>query len=444
MSIAIFLLCYTDVSLGAGNKSVIEQHEKFPMVNMRIRIPKDLNSMIDLLCHLIQGRFAVAPLNASGIVRGMTAIGLSLTLCGCIGSRPEEAICPVIAAPVIKKPDLSERPAFLRQHLESADTVNVLLLSGGGAWGAYGAGFLNGWSARPDGMKRPRFDVVTGVSTGAIIAPFALLGPSYDQILLQAFRGLDDKGIYQRRSFLTLPFWNSFATPDRMEARLKENLTNGIIAELAQAARSGRGALVGSVNADTGKFVEFDLTALAADLPGDAARTAITDRIMAASAVPAVFPPRFVDQCMFVDGGVRESLFISGISSALAGDTKRPTRSARQVTIYAIINGPVTQPLEITRNSLTDIAMRALDLAFHQVQIASLREVYDYAKQHNFAFNWTSGDDVAPMNKPPRPDQCIAPKDPRSTFDAAFTTCLFDGAMLKATTSPSLWRTDRP
>ncbi len=414
----------------------------------RIRMPKGfgflaavLHLQVAQICN--EQRFRRAAKKAS-IGRGLTAVVLSLALCGCIGTRPDEASCPAVAEHASSQSDLSTRLDKLRHHFEKADPVNVLLLSGGGAWGAYGAGFLNGWSSRDDGLKRPQFDVVTGVSTGAIIAPFALLGPAYDHTLLQAYRGSDDKGLYRSRNPLTMPFWNSLAIPDKLETRLKENLTNDVLAGMAQAASAGRGVWVGSVNADTGNFAEFDLTALAAGLPVDAARTAIADRIMAASAVPAAFPPRFVDRCMFVDGGVRQNLFISEIGDAIAGVPDRPSRPAQQVTIYAIVNGPVVPPAAITKNALMDIAIRALDLETYQVQIASLREVYDYAKQHHFAFYWTSGDDVAPMNSPTRADQCIAPKDPRSTFNASFTACLFDAANLKAKSSPTPWRTDRP
>ena len=101
---------------------------------------------------------------------------------------------------------------------QKREHVAILLLSSGGGWGAYCAGFLSSWSHRTLDMPRPRFDVVTGVSTGAIIAAFALLGPDYDPALEQRYRGVTSDDLFGGCSVFTLPFWNSLNDPGQLES----------------------------------------------------------------------------------------------------------------------------------------------------------------------------------------------------------------------------------
>ena len=244
----------------------------------------------------------------------------------------------------------------------------VLVLSGGGAWGAYGAGFLDGWAKRPAGIgdrwpARPTFDVVTGVSTGAIMAPFALLGSGSDPKLQQAFRGVSGDDLFTSRSLIAFPWWNSLKDPNGLERQLRDALDSSTIADLKAAAAQHRTIWVGAVNFDTGKFTQFNLSALARDLPPAEAKEQIVNHIMASSALPTFFPPRFINGCMYMDGGVRENAFFTRMHDAVGtpGGTKE-----NHADIYVIANGPIEVQKLLAENTLLDIVVRSFSLAESQ------------------------------------------------------------------------------
>ncbi|HVP83677.1 MAG TPA: patatin-like phospholipase family protein [Rhizomicrobium sp.] len=380
------------------------------------------------------------------LARFAAAATLGVLLTACVGSRPDGAMCPSVQSDTSAYGSaLSALP--MRSDVPARSQVNILVLSGGGAWGAYGAGFLNGWSARyPQlGEPRPQFDVVTGVSTGAIIAPFALLGPDYDGRIADAFRGVSSDTLFRQRSVLGLPFWNSLKDPEPMRKEIAAALDDDAIVHLARAAAEHRSLWVGAVNFDSGAFTEFDLSQIAAAEPPDDARKAMVQRILAASAIPGYFPPRFIGGCMYMDGAVRENLFLAqigdAIRSAMGGRTDRPAVT----NIYAIINGPMAPHPHLTDNTLVGVGVRGFEIAADQIQLASLREVYDYAKAHGYHFAWTSADDViARPGEPPSADRCEAPETTTAQFTAVFTACLFDAGKRKAMAAPAPWRSNRP
>ncbi|HEY2071089.1 MAG TPA: patatin-like phospholipase family protein [Rhizomicrobium sp.] len=389
------------------------------------------------------------------MMRALSLLLIVLMLSACAGERPKDAVCPALttgqAVPGFDAAITAMMAAkFNLPKGQPRDHVAILLLSGGGGWGAYGAGFLSGWSNRTGDMPRPRFDVVTGVSTGAIMAPFALLGADHDPLLEQSYRGVSSDDLFSNRSVFTLPWWNSLRTAGDLEHKLKSALDDRVLTALGAAAKDGRSAWVGAVNFDTGEFSEFDLTAFAGTLKPEAARKAIVKRIMAASAIPVYLPPKFIGGCMYMDGGVRENLFIAQIAQAI----ERSIGSWRalgeaDVDIYAVINGPVKPLRLLTDNNLIAIGARGFDLGADQIQLASLREVYDFAQKNGFMLHWTSADDVVtepghPTLGHPTPGRCTPPANVNDGFDGAFTGCLFDAGRRKAMSDPAPWRTDRP
>ena len=372
----------------------------------------------------------------------------ALCLAACVGARPRDAICPAVTGGQPESFDASLAGAVAAHWNVPPGAprvrASILVLSGGGAWGAYGAGFLAGWTARPKDAQpqRPTFDIVTGVSTGAIMAPFALLGARYDMQLQSAFRGVSGDDLFHARSVLTMPWWNSLNNPTGLERQLQAALDDSVIAAIRAAAADRRTVWAGAVNFDTGEFTEFNLSALARDLPPDLAREAMADRIMAASAVPSFFPPRFIDGCMYMDGDVRENVFVSPPHAVKAATgTNEP-----KADIYVIVNGPVGTHRILTDNTLLGIAVRGFEIAEGQIQLVSLRNVYDYAKDHGYSFHWTSADDVVadPKDVHGRPGICPGPQTAADQFSARFTACLYDVAFSKARDGAHPWRTDRP
>jgi len=385
-------------------------------------------------------------------LRAVLILVVAALLDACAGQRPSDAMCPAVTGASDESFDAALDDAVTARWAEQPGHTHgraaVLVLSGGGAWGAYGAGFLKGWTERArenadQWPPRPAFDVVTGVSTGAIMAPFALIGSEDDATLQDAFRGMRGGDLFINRSPLTFPWWTSLKDPKGLEEQLRDALDDSSVLELKAAAGQHRTIWVGAVNFDTGQFTHFNLSALARDLPIAEARDQITDHIMAASAVPTFFPPRFINGCMYMDGGVRENIFVSRLHGAIRTAS---SETEPRADIYVIENGAVEIRKLLAKNTLIDIAVRGFDLAEAQINLNSLRDAYDYAKEHGYRFYWTSADDVVGelQSSTTKERECKYPNTPSEAFESTFTACLYDAALRKARDGRSPWRTDRP
>lgn len=273
------------------------------------------------------------------------------------------------------------------------------------------------------------------------MAPFALVGPAADPALQYAFRGVGGKDLFSGNGLLRLLGGHSLKTPDGLERRLVAALDDSTMAAIKAAYAEKRSVWVGAVNFDTGGFSEFNLSAIASALPDDQARVQMTDHIMAASALPGLFPPRFIDGCMYMDGGVRENVFVAPMRTTA---TALPGRS--RADIYVIENGTAEVPTELTPYSVREIATRSYELIENQTQLNSLRNIHQYAREHGYGFYWTSADDVVfyAGDAGDHGSACAAPKTPAGQFDATFTACLYDAALRKARDGATPWRTDRP
>ena len=184
--------------------------------------------------------------------------------------------------------------------------LNVLALSGGGSYGAYTAGILNGWSRA---NKRPDFDVVTGISTGALIAPLAFLGPKHDDDLRRFYTEIGQADVLKVRVWATIPFRDSFALNTPLRGLIETNLTDEILGDLATEHAKGRRLYVATMNLETRRSVVWDLGAIASRKT-PASRTLIRDVILASCSIPGVFPP--VSLAVEVNGLSKRELHVDG------------------------------------------------------------------------------------------------------------------------------------
>jgi hypothetical protein len=189
----------------------------------------------------------------------------------------------------------------------------ILSLSGGGAYGAYSAGVLCGWTARGD---RPQFDVVTGISTGALAAPYAFLGPRYDSQLKQFFTELESRDLYKKTPVRGV-FGESFADSASLVRHLDAAVTPELMAEIAAEHAKGRRLYIGTTEAEGRRFVVWDIGAIACrGTPEDLHLIKLI--LQGSSAIPGFFPsakiPVTIDGRQLVerhiDGGTSMSLFI--------------------------------------------------------------------------------------------------------------------------------------
>jgi hypothetical protein len=247
-------------------------------------------------------------------------------------------------------------PPFLKGMLDAAngDPVNILELSGGGAGGAFGAGVLTGLSRA---HNRPQFQLVTGVSVGALLAPFAYLGSDWDDGMQQAFGGDASAQLLHSptRTLITRVLFPLGHDHDSLFKLVDRFVTPAMIDAVARENAKGRRLVVATTDLDKQETVLWDLGAIAAH-GGEIARTTFRDVLVASASVPGMFPPMLIhvqdgdkhyDE-MHVDGSVTAPVFITPLIAELRPEALAPLRGAN---IYMIINGqlhrfPKTMPVE--------------------------------------------------------------------------------------------------
>ncbi|MEL7238147.1 MAG: patatin-like phospholipase family protein, partial [Planctomycetota bacterium] len=219
---------------------------------------------------------------------------------------------------------------------------NIAVLSGGGEFGAYGAGFFESYLANSgEGVV---FDIVTGVSTGALQSTAIFLGEEEDLGgLVEAYSISRETDLAtRRRSIGGLPLETSFYSLDPARARFVDYLSDERIARVAEKAREGRKLLAGVVEVQDGQFYAFDLTAIAASgRPTEEIRRCYTEAVFASAAVPVVFPPVLLDDRQYFDGGVRAAVFLDTAVKALSAMSDVHAKDAR---VYVLFNGYLDTP----------------------------------------------------------------------------------------------------
>ena len=257
----------------------------------------------------------------------------------------------------------------------------LLALSGGGANGAYGAGFLTGWTQTG---TRPEFTVVTGVSVGALIAPFAFIGPERDPELAAMFTGEEAKGLMEFSGFDALFGSSAFSTAPlgRLVAKhVDKDLIDGVAAEY----RKGRLLLVATTDVDSQRTAIWNMGAIAeSNAPGasDLFRTVL----LASAAVPGVFDPQPIRVAaggrtfseLHVDGGVTSNLILVP-EALLAEQVDVPL--GRDPLFFAIVNGKLAPEFRVTTPGLVSVVERAFETTLKTNTANQLLATRDYIEK---------------------------------------------------------------
>jgi hypothetical protein len=271
--------------------------------------------------------------------------------------------------------------------------INYLSLSGGGGDGAYGAGVLVGWTASG---HRPNFNVVTGISTGALIAPMAFLGPAYDERLNEAFTTVSTDEVQQGQNVLAVVgVGDSLSGAGGLEAMIARYLTPNMIEEIAAEHRKGRALLIGTTNLDSQRPIIWDIGAIAESGRPDSIDL-IRTIIRASASISGVFPPAkiVVDADgkpyneLHVDGGVTRQVFLfppgydPKIVDAAVG--WRPSRRA-----YIIRNAKVDPVYHLTQPELLPIASRSIGTLIKTQGVGDLYRIYTVSQLEKVDYNLT-------------------------------------------------------
>ncbi|HXR20062.1 MAG TPA: patatin-like phospholipase family protein [Steroidobacteraceae bacterium] len=266
--------------------------------------------------------------------------------------------------------------------------VRALVISGGGAGGAFGAGALVGLSRSHD---RPQYDVVTGVSAGALIAPFAFLGPEWNSQLTDAFTSGRGEQM-SLRGLTELPFGASRRSA-ALTALVDHYVTPELIQAVAREAAKGRILWVATTDLDKEETVIWDLGAIA-DHGGEPARTLFRDVLVASASIPGVFSPVLIhvqeagvsyDE-MHVDGNASTSLFVAPVAAYFALLDQRSLDGAR---VYVLINGQIIDAPETTRYQLGPIVSRTFSAALKHMSRAQMIAVNQFAEKYRMSVQST-------------------------------------------------------
>jgi patatin-like phospholipase len=268
--------------------------------------------------------------------------------------------------------------------------VHMLALSGGGSDGAFGAGVLAGWTASG---TRPEFDLVTGVSTGALTAPFAFLGPQYDEALKDVFTQSNTATIAIARPVRGLLGGDSLASNAPLAKVVAHYVNEEFLAEVAAEHLKGRRLLIGTTNLDAERPVIWDMGAIATSGRPEALDLFRTV-LLSSAAIPAVFPPGFIKVSadgttydeMHVDGGAtREVFLVPSQFMAKKIDNRLGINPIRRA--YIIRNGRVDPEYKAVKPRTLSIAGRAVSSLIKSQGVGDLNELYLFARRNGIDYN---------------------------------------------------------
>jgi hypothetical protein len=294
--------------------------------------------------------------------------------------------------------------------------LELLAVSGGGDKGAFGAGLLCGWT---DAGNRPTFKAVTGVSTGALIAPFAFLGPEYDHVLRKVYTSISQKDVASKRSFLAAINNDGMADNRPLLNLIGQQVDETLLARIAAEHGKGRLLLIGTTNLDARQPVVWNMGKIASS--GDPGALDLIRRILLASAaIPGAFPPTMIR--VEVDGKAFEEMHVDGGASAQVFLYPPGMRTAarqlgddmlREGHVYIIRNSRMPSTWAPVDRKTINIAGRAIDSLIHTQGIGDLYRIYATTQRDGLDFNlaYIGADFSAPR---------------AGDFDTAFMQALFD------------------
>lgn len=280
-----------------------------------------------------------------------------------------------------------EPPGLFRRNPDGTVAYSVLILSGGGQRGAFGAGFLNGWTKTG---TRPTFKAVTGISAGALIAPFAFLGPDYDPLLKELWTTIDQKQIARTRLSA-----EALANSRPLAELIARFVTWEVLEAVAAEHKRGRRLYIGSTHMDAQQLMIWNMGAIAAT--GHPDSLALFHKIMLASAsIPVFFPPVMFEveadgvryDEMHTDGGTVTQLFFIGATMDLLSARRKLGIKAGGSRLYIIRNGQTEPVPEQIERRLKEIAPRTLNTVIKSQSHGDLIRLYGIARRNKMDFNY--------------------------------------------------------
>lgn len=326
-------------------------------------------------------------------VRWAAALMLLVMASAC-AERPQEAVATRTLLPMEAVDPDALPEQVLSTHGEADDGVHtVLALSAGGADGAYGAGVLVGWTKSG---TRPQFDVVTGVSTGALMAVLAFLGPDYDDELQRFYTTQSNDKIFRKRGLDGL-FGESLYDNGPLKSQIEEFITDDVLRRISAEYAKGRRLYVATTNLDAGELVIWDMGEIANGGRSDD-KLHFQKVLRASAAVPAYFAPVYIKpqrgiqlRQAHVDGGVKEPVLVSGFMF--------PSDKKVKKELYMVINGNTVRENAAApvKANLPDIAKKSIMEMMREIQTDTIFRDFVLAQNVGAKFHLTAIPDSIPL-----------------------------------------------
>ncbi len=302
-----------------------------------------------------------------------------------------------------------------RGHKGPLPPAAYLAISGGGDNGAFAAGLLNGWTAAG---TRPEFKLVTGISTGGLIAPFAFLGPKYDATLKEFYTTISPKDVIEPRSVIKGVLSDAMANNAPLWTLTRKSVTDELLKEVAVEYAKGRFVMIGTADIDARRAILWDMGKIAT-YGGPKALDLFLSVMIASASLPAAFPPVMIDveadgkryQEMHVDGGVVAQVFAYPVGITAAG-IDAATGTTRDRSLYVIRNARLDPGWTQVERQTMSIAGRAITSLIHSQGIGDLYRIHSTTQRDRVDFNLAF---IPPTFNQPHPEE----------FDNAYMRQLF-------------------
>jgi predicted acylesterase/phospholipase RssA len=310
---------------------------------------------------------------------------------------------------------------------------HYLALSGGGQYGAFGAGVMKGWTARGD---RPEFTIVTGISAGALIAPFAFLGSAYDNVLEKTFTGLETADVASLIGPFKIARLDALSDNKPLREQIERYVTMDVLHKIATEHRKGRRLYIGTTHLDAQRPVVWNIGKISAAETPEALKL-VQEIILTSTAIPGAFPPLLLEveidgvsyDEVHVDGGIANVVFAYPPEVDFRQIIKR-MRVRGHPQMYMIANQflePSWDPVEL---KLLDIGSRSMLRIVANQTRGDLHRIYALCKRDGLDFHLIS--------IPPSVEN-----NPQEPFDTEFMRRLFKEGATRGS-RPESWATQPP
>ncbi|CAL1690867.1 hypothetical protein MMB232_01001 [Brevundimonas subvibrioides] len=311
------------------------------------------------------------------------------------GARPMGLVA-LTGHPIRVYLDAEDRAALFQQAFREGvplgpdGVLDFIALSGGGSNGAFTAGLMKGWS---ETGERPDFEVVTGVSTGALAAPFVFLGADYDDELAEAYTGGAAAGLLQPQGVGAL-FGSGIYKPQPLRALVDRYVDAALLRAVAAEYAKGRVLLVATTDLDSQRGVSWDLGAIATQGTPEALEL-FRSVLVASASIPGAFPPVLIQsdnaglqfEEMHVDGGVTTPFL--AVPETL-WSFREPSGTLRAARFYVVINGRTNPSFEITRDTPQRVLGRSIDILLRASIITTLAGNRAFADTNDLFFRYAA------------------------------------------------------